>query len=164
MNITNLTRTAVASLIVACATTAQTNAMMVRYLASLAGDTCVAAAMLAMDVKQKMTSNDEKEFLKRGATHGQVNQLKRDAEKISPYVPALIPLGAVLSLGSRISMISKAGGKGIALALLSMPINGALIKAGYEARLEQAPDATMMDKAKDQGSSLYNKIFNRKNS
>lgn len=164
MNLTNLTRTAVATLIVACATTAQTNAMMIRYLASLAGDTCLAAAMLSMDVKQKMTANDEKEFLKQGATHAQVNQLKRDAAKISPYVAALIPIGAVSSIGSRISMISKAGGKGIALALLSMPINGALIKAGYEARLEQAPDATIMDKAKDTSSSLYNRIFNRKNS
>jgi hypothetical protein len=106
MNLTNLKRITLMTLVVASAATSQTNAMMIRYLASLAGDTCIAAAMLAMDVKQKMTVQDQKEFLKRGATHAQVNQLKRDAEKITPYAPLLYPVGAVLSIGSRISMIT----------------------------------------------------------
>lgn len=164
MNLTNLTRITLATLIVACATPAQTNALMARYVASLIGDTCIAAALNTLTAQRELTPEDEKIWLEQGAKHAQVNQLKRDAKKIAPYVPVLMPLGAILSVGSRISMIKKAGAKGVALALLSMPINGALIAGGYNTRLEQAPDATLMDKAKDKGSSLYSKIFSRKNS
>ncbi len=163
MNLTNLTRITLATLITASITTTQTNAMMARYVASLIGDTCLAAAGLSyMNIQQKMRPELEAKLIQLEATHSQISQLNKDIQKIAPYVPILIPGGAVLSLGSRISMIRKAGGKGFALALLSIPINCLLIDTGYEARLKQAPDASLIAKTKD--TNLYNKWFGKRNS
>lgn len=162
MNSRNLTHIGLATLIVACTTTAQTNAMMIRYIASLVGDAFIASSLHTMKVTEIMTADHEAAWQREGVKHSAISQLKHDAKKIAPYAPLLMPIGAVLSIGSRISMISKAGTKGIALALLSMPLNGILIKSGYEARLEQAPDATLIDKTKD--TMWYNKWFGKKNS
>jgi hypothetical protein len=163
MNLTNLTRTTVATLIVACATTAQTNAMMARYLVTLAGDACLTAGSAAIAwTKQGMPTEVQNEFLKHGGKPSHINQMKCDAEKIAPHAPLLIPGGLVLSVGGRLSMLNRL--RGLVLAPISVPINLGLIAVGYGIRMEQAPDATIMDKAKDTSSSLYNRIFNRKNS
>ncbi len=161
MNFNNLTRITLVAFIVACTTTVQTNAMMGQSLIVLFGDLCLSAGISAI-VSQKMTVDIQQQMLQHGVTFSQFGQLKHDAKKIAPYVPILIAGGAVLSIAGRISMIKKATARGFALAVLSVPVNGLLIASGAYARLEQAPDADLTDKAADTMLNLLNKLTDGK--
>ncbi len=158
MNFNNLTRITLAVLIVACTATAQTNAMMGRYLAVSFGDLCLSAGILAMLVNQKMTLENQHKMVQQGATFSQLKQLKCDATKIAPYAPILIFGGGVLSIAGRISMIKKATTCGLAIAGFSIPANILLILTTYTARVAQAPDANFVHRTADSGMSLLNEF------
>ncbi len=162
MNFNNLTRITLAAFIVACTTTVQTNAMTGQYLTALFGDLCLSAGISAMLVSKKMTVDIQEQMVRKGVTVSQLSQLKHDATKIAPYVPILISVGAVLSIVGRISMIEKATARGLALTVLSVPVNGLLIASGAYARLTVAPDAGIKDKAADTVLNLVNKLTDGK--
>lgn len=131
MNLKNIALTVLAAV---CTVTTQANPMIAYYLASLGGDACLIASSVAPKI-EKYIETDQAELIELGATMAHINQLKKDAAKISPYISTLAPAGAVLSVSSRIGMLSR-GRNGIALALLSIPLNSMLVAGGYAAQLD----------------------------
>ena len=163
MNVTNLTKMTVATLIVGCITVCQTNAMMTRYIVTLAGDACLSAGSAAMAyTKLEIPHEAQSEFLKQGGKPSQLTQINCDAKKVAPYAPILIPGGLAFSVGGRLSMLNRL--RGFVLAPISIPINLGLIAVGYGIRIDQAPNANLFDKGADKGLDWYNKLFGRKNS
>lgn len=164
MNLANIIRTVkITSLLVLGVAPVSTNAMMLRYLSSLAGDACFLTSAGALEATQNMTLEKQKQMLEAGAKPSQISQLKKDAAIIAPYAPLLLPVGVLLSVCSRISMIKRSPGSGLLLTALSVPLNTLLICSSINARTLQAPDTNVIDKASDTGWNWYNQLVGRKN-
>jgi hypothetical protein len=143
--------------------TAQMNAMMGSYLATLAGDAVLLATGCSATVKQELNVEIQARLVsERFFTLSQISQIKTDVNRIEQYLPILLPVAVVLSIGGRLGMISKAIIRGGLLASASAPINLTLIGGAYCMRLDQTPDAGIVAKTGDTALNMLKRLSNPK--
>lgn len=141
--------------------TQNVNAMTTKWLLALAGDACIAASLCSLAVKNM--SIEERIRFRIQAPPSVYSQICTDAHSISPYFSLMIPVGLILSSGSRIGMIVKGSGAlgkigGVIIAGISIPVNAALVASAYNLRLSSAMEnAGVVGKAKDSAWSWLKK-------
>lgn len=134
--------------------TQNANAMMSKWLLALAGDACLVASYTSLSVKN-LSKEELIAYRRRQVSPSMYNQICKDIDSISPYIPWMIPVGLIVASGSRFGMIAKNSSVlgeigGITCALVSIPVNLALIGSAYSIRLDSAKEnAGVVDRAKD---------------
>jgi hypothetical protein len=146
MNYMNMKRGFLSLLMAGCLAQSS-QAMLSKSLLALTGDACLcatAASLYVKNAKQNMSLAQHLE-LRKQVPPSVYDQVCKDVDTISPYVPLLLPVGVTLSVGARLGMVARGSGVlgkvgGLFLAGVSMRVNPTLILYAYGARLQSAMD------------------------
>lgn len=112
------------------------------WLGTIAGDASLVAGIASLAIGKAPAEDKLKGIVNSSnfLSSTQIYTIFDDAGKVRPYIPLLLPIGAALSIGTRIGMFIDSPLGGIFRAGTSAPLNLALIAVVYGLRLYCAPE------------------------